>query len=54
MCASVYIGATPDAQYNVLTAQRLFCAQAQAGTLRMMSEKEARKALREQNGRIRD
>ena len=46
VCASVAIGSVPDPQFNVVAERPLFCAVRAADTLRLMSEKESRSALR--------
>lgn len=46
VCTSVFIGRTPNPQFDLLAERPLFCAFKQAGELNLLSEKESRKVLR--------
>lgn len=46
VCTSIFIGKSPNPQFDLLAEQPLFCAFKQEGALNMLTEKESREALR--------
>jgi len=51
VCTSVFIGKSPNPQFDLLAEQPLFCAFKQAGALNMLTEKGSRAALRRHQNR---